>query len=123
MGKCESDGTSRKLRKGESMNIIRTEGNEGNQGFVTGLHYLCYLLFERSKKSERAQIFARLIEAATAERHHESSPVLQPFGVDLPFAPREKILGKGKRVGVFIFQHNRGLMCIPLMFRGQHRRA
>jgi hypothetical protein len=37
MGKCESLGTSRKLRKGESMNIIRTEGNEGNQGFVTGL--------------------------------------------------------------------------------------
>jgi hypothetical protein len=92
MGKCESVGTSRKLRKGESMNIIRTEGNEGNQGFVTGLRYLCYLLFEKSEKSEHAQIFARLIEATTAKRSHEFSPLLNALGRDLPFSPGKRLI-------------------------------
>jgi len=36
------------------------------------------------------QIFARFIEAATAERHNESAAILQAFGVDPPFAPRKK---------------------------------
>ena len=87
MEKCESVGTSRKLRKGGSINIIKTEGNEGNQGFVTGLRYLCYLLFEKSEKSEHAQIFARLIEATTAKRSHEFSPLFNAVGRDLPFSP------------------------------------
>ena len=78
------------------MNIIRTEGNEGNQGFVTGLRYLCYLLFEKLKKSERAQIFTRLIEAAAAKRSHEFSPIIQPLDVDLPFAPGKKFIVEGK---------------------------
>jgi hypothetical protein len=43
-----------------------------------------------------AQIVARLVEATTAERRDESPAISQPFDVDLPLAPREKILGKGK---------------------------
>src|SRR6266571_8081272 len=47
-----------------------------------------------SEKSQRAQIVARFVEAATAERRDELAAILQAFDADLPFAPREKIFGK-----------------------------
>ena len=48
------------------------------------------------QKSERAQIFARFVEAAAAERSHEFSPGLDAVGRDLPFAPGKKDVVEGK---------------------------
>src|SRR4029077_14240419 len=64
-----------------------------------------------------AQILLRLVEAATAKRRHEFPSISQPFEIDLPFAPREKIVGERKRIGIFILQHYRGLTYIPSMLR------
>ena len=69
------------------------------------------------RKSKRAQIVARLIEAATAERLHEFAPVLQAFRIDFPVAPREEIVGKRKRARIFVLEHRHGLIGLPLMFR------
>src|SRR6478735_8093039 len=66
---------------------------------------------------QRAQIVARLIEAATAERLHEFAPVLQPFRIDFPVAPREEIVGKRKGARIFVLEHRYGLIGVPLMFR------
>src|SRR6266487_867063 len=72
---------------------------------------------------QRAQIVARLIEAATAKRHHELPAILQPFNVDSPFTPCKKIVSERKRIHIFVFEHHRGLIRIPSMLRSQHRRA
>src|SRR5262245_1357854 len=64
---------------------------------------------------ERAQILARLIKAATAERLHKFAAVLQAFCVDLPVAPCEEIVGKRKRPRIFVAEHCHRLIGIPLM--------
>src|SRR5882757_9489403 len=72
---------------------------------------------------QRAQIIARLIEAATAKRCNKSAAILQPFGVDLPLAPRKKIVGERKRIRIFIVEHDRGLIRVPPMLRSEHSPA
>src|SRR5437762_9883576 len=74
----------------------------------------------RLQKPYRAQIFARFVEATAAEGSDEFPPILQPFDVDFPFAPREKFVGKGKRIRIFIFQHERGLPRVPFVFGRQY---
>src|SRR5206468_10929414 len=69
-----------------------------------------------------AQIFAWLIEAATAKRYNKSPAILQPFGLDPPFAPPKKIVSEGKRLYVFVFEHRRGLIRIPSMLGSKRRR-
>jgi len=64
-----------------------------------------------------AQIVARFIETATAERPHELATVLQVGRVDLPVAPGEEIVGKRKRSRIFVLEHRHGLIGIPAMFR------
>ena len=66
---------------------------------------------------QSAQIVARLIEAATAERLHKFAPVLQAFRIDFPVAPCEEIVGKRKRARIFVLEHRHGLIGVPLMFR------
>src|SRR5205809_4614570 len=77
---------------------LTTKGTKATKKIKVTLRNLCDLRVLRGdlEKPEGAQIFARLIEAATTERRNESPAILQPFDVDLPFAPREKILGKRK---------------------------
>jgi hypothetical protein len=48
------------------------------------------------QETERAQIVARLVEAATAEGSDEFAPELQALHIDFPIAPREEIIGKRK---------------------------
>src|SRR4030095_6834300 len=62
-------------------------------------------------------------EAATAERYHESTTILEAFGIDLPFPPRKKIIGKRKGIDIFIFEHHCGLIGVPSMFGCQDGRA
>src|SRR5262245_10696451 len=72
------------------------------------------------KKSQSAQIVARLVEAATADRSDEFAPALQAFDINLPIAPREKVFGEGKRTRILVLEHHHGLICVPLMFRRKH---
>src|SRR6478609_6913130 len=69
------------------------------------------------QKIQRAQIVARLIEAATAERSHEFAPVLEAFRIDFPVAPREEFVGKRKRARIFVLEHRHGLIGVPSMLR------
>jgi hypothetical protein len=45
IGKWDSGETSIKLLRAEFMNPYLTEGNQGDEGFVICLGYVCYLLF------------------------------------------------------------------------------
>src|SRR5436189_5433841 len=111
MGKCESGETSMNdlsdMMVGTPRRGVRTA-----QRAVRTLQQI-----------QRAQIVAWLIEAATAKRNHESPAILQPSGIDPPFAPRKKIVSERKRIRVFVFEHHRGLMRIPSMLRSERRRA
>src|SRR5215471_18992294 len=107
MGKCESGETSMKDFSG----MVRTPrcSVRTAQRAVPTLQQI-----------ERAQILARLIEAATAERSHKSAPVLEAFRIDFPVAPCEEIVGKRKRTRIFVVEHRHGLIGIPLMLRCKH---
>src|SRR5436190_18947690 len=73
------------------------------------------------QESECAQILARLIEAATAERYNESAPILQPFDLDAPFPPCKKILSERKRIHIFIVEHHLRLIRVPVILRSERR--
>ena len=44
-------------------------------------------------------------------------PVLQAFRIDFPVTPREEIVGKRKRARIFVLEHHRRLICVPVMLR------
>ena len=85
---------------GESDGLITDEYTE--QEHSDALETIAWL--------RHAQIFARLVKAAAAKRGHELPSILQSCDVDFPFAPREKFVGKRKRIRIFIFQHERCLV-------------
>src|SRR4029453_3536276 len=111
MGKCESGATSMNDLSDMMVGTPRSGVRTAQRAVRTLQQIQC------------AQIVARLIEAATAERHNESAAILQAFGIDPPFAPRKKIVSERKRIHIFVFEHGRGLICIPLMLGSQHRSA
>src|SRR5437016_4528061 len=107
MGKCESGETS--------INDLSDMAGTPRCGIRTAQRAVPTL-----QQIQSAQIVAWLIKTATAEGSDELASVLQPFDVDLPFAPREKIVGKRKRPRIFVLKHRHGLIGVPLMLRRKH---
>ena len=107
MGKCESGATSINDLSG-MVGTPRCSVRTAQRAVPT------------LQQIERAQIVARLIKAATAERPHEFPPVFQAFRIDFPIAPGEEIVGKRKRVRIFVLEHHYRLIDIPLMLRRKH---
>src|SRR3954464_2758734 len=75
------------------------------------------------KKIQGAQMLARFIEAATAEGGHELPACVDSLAADLPFAPREAFVIKRARRRIFILQHRRPMLHVPVVLRGQDARA
>src|SRR5512146_2592823 len=104
MGKCESGETS----MNDSSGMIETPrcGVPTAQRAVPTLQQI-----------QSAQIVARLIEAATAERPHKFAPLLQAFGIDFAVTPSEEIVRKRKRARIFVVEHPHNLINVPSTFR------
>src|SRR5436305_6020337 len=111
MGKCESGETSMNDLSDMMAGTTRRGVRIAQRAVRTLQQIQC------------AQIFAWLIEAATAKRYNKSPAILQPFGLDPPFAPRKKIVSERKRLHIFVFEHHRSLIRIPTMLGSKHRRA
>src|SRR5690349_8218608 len=75
------------------------------------------------KLGERAQIFARFVEAAAAERSYEFSARFDPIKSDFPVAPGKDGVVKLKRLGALIFQHLDCLRFVPMMLGREHSGA
>src|SRR6266487_4931079 len=122
MGKCESGETSMNdLRGMVRTKKTRSDGLGGRRTMTAGKPSLLEILAATLQQIERAQIVARLIKAATAERPHKFAPVLQAFRIDFPISPGEEIVGKRKRARIFILEHRHRLISVPLMLRRKHR--
>src|SRR2546429_8499049 len=75
------------------------------------------------QESKRAQIFARLVEAATAKRGHKFSTRFDPVGRNFPFAPGKQYVVERKRFRIFVFEHGRDLAFIPTVLGRKHAGA
>src|ERR1700719_2407153 len=72
---------------------------------------------------QRAQIVARLIEAATAKRRNQLAPRRDLPGGDFAIAPGKDFVAERKGAGVFVVEHSSDVRFVPLMFERQHPRA